>query len=115
MPKIYEKQIWGASILEVAAGTTGYGGGDSGHGGRTWIKIADGASSDFNCSWDAHKKELQIMLGGDSELDNIIKAFEFVANTLKELGQGIMTMDVVREREVGTLFEHENDMVLRSK
>ena len=31
----YSRDILSANILEVEAGTTGYKGGDSGHGGRT--------------------------------------------------------------------------------
>lgn len=39
----YSRDILSANILEVEAGTTGYKGGDSGHGGRTYFRIADAA------------------------------------------------------------------------
>ena len=36
----YSRDILSANILEVEAGTTGYKGGDSGHGGRTYCRTA---------------------------------------------------------------------------
>ena len=82
--KIYETEICNANILRVAAGTTGYCGGDSGHGGRTFIEIEDMGGTDikFNVS-GIDKKSLKIKLGGDSELGTIIQAFEFVIRTLR--------------------------------
>lgn len=35
------------NILEVEAGTTGYRGGDTGHGGRTYFRIQNAASTDM--------------------------------------------------------------------
>ena len=35
----YSREIDNANILSVEAGTTGYEGGDTGHGGRTYFKI----------------------------------------------------------------------------
>lgn len=46
----YSRDIVSANILEVEAGTTGYKGGDSGHGGRTYFRIADAASTTFRCT-----------------------------------------------------------------
>ncbi len=37
----YTRDVVSANILEVEAGTTGYQGGDSGHGGRTYFRIED--------------------------------------------------------------------------
>ena len=37
----YSRDVISANILEVEAGTTGYKGGDTGHGGRTYFRIAD--------------------------------------------------------------------------
>ena len=49
----YSRDILSANILEVEAGTTGYKGGDSGHGGRTYFRIADAAGTDnaFSNNW----------------------------------------------------------------
>lgn len=81
---MHETEIESLNILRVAVGTTGLCGGDSGHGGRTRIEIEDLASTDINCWWDYKKKKLTINLGGDSELDTIIRAFDFISEILKK-------------------------------
>ena len=43
----YTREVISANILEVEAGTTGYMGGDSGHGGRTYFRISDCGSTDM--------------------------------------------------------------------
>ena len=43
----YTRDVVSANILEVEDGTTGYQGGDSGHGGRTYFRIEDAASTDM--------------------------------------------------------------------
>ena len=82
--KMYETEISSANVLRVAAGTTGYCGGDSGHGGRTFIELADLAGTDIQFSVSGpNKRSLEIKLGGDTELSTIIEAFEFVVTTLR--------------------------------
>lgn len=44
----WKREIWNANALEIEVGTTGYQGGDSGHGGRTYLRINDLASTDIN-------------------------------------------------------------------
>lgn len=39
----YTRDVVSANILEVEAGTTGFMGGDTGHGGRTYFRIQDEA------------------------------------------------------------------------
>ena len=39
----YSRDIVSCNILEVEAGNTGYRGGDTGHGGRTYFRIQDAA------------------------------------------------------------------------
>ena len=39
----YSRDVISCNILEVEAGTTGYCGGDTGHGGRTYFRIQDAA------------------------------------------------------------------------
>lgn len=43
----YSREIESCNILEVEAGTTGYCGGDTGHGGRTYFRIQNAASTDM--------------------------------------------------------------------
>jgi hypothetical protein len=80
---IYEKEIVSANILRVAAGTTGFRGGDSGHGGRTHIEIEDLANTDVQFIVEKNGRQLRIELGGDTELETIIEALEFVSETLE--------------------------------
>ena len=75
--KTYTTTITSANILEVEAGTTGPCGGDSGHGGRAILRIADMAGTDIDVTWDADKKELVIELGGDCELHTFTCALKF--------------------------------------
>ena len=82
----YSRDILSANILEVEAGTTGYKGGDSGHGGRTYFRIADAAGTDIQvhpigCYAD---EGFEVVLGGDCELETIIRALKFITKVLEE-------------------------------
>jgi len=83
------------NIIQVEAGTTGFKGGDSGHGCRTYFKIEDKASTDMRCRVISNGKDydfsevfgasqIEIMFGGDTELESFIGALEFAANTLRK-------------------------------
>ena len=85
--KTYSQIISSANSLEVEAGTTGYMGGDSGHGGRTYFRIEDLGSTDIRPVCFENKfgnKGIEVTLGGDCELDTVIKALEFIVDTLKK-------------------------------
>ena len=43
----YTRDVVSANILEVEVGTTGYMGGDTGHGGRTYFRIKDEGGTDI--------------------------------------------------------------------
>lgn len=43
----YARDVVSCNILEVEAGTSGFKGGDSGHGGRTYFRIKDEGSTDM--------------------------------------------------------------------
>ena len=79
----FSKQIISCNIITVEAGTTGRMGGDSGHGGRTYFRISDDASTDMNCNVNGescgHACQIEIMFGGDCELETFIEALEFAA------------------------------------
>ena len=76
------------NILGVTVATNGYQGGDSGHGGRTYIRLEDLSSTDIDARVsvgpDTNSK-VEIMLGGDSELDSVIEALRWAADKLEEL------------------------------
>ncbi len=90
---IFRKELNNANILEVVAGTTGYQGGDSGHGCRTFIRIRNLGGTDIRI--DKVGKEysdegVEIVLGGDTELYTIIDGLEFIINVLKTHSDGCL-------------------------
>ena len=76
------------NTLGVTIATNGYQGGDSGHGCRTYLSFEDLCSTDIDAvvsyGQDTNAK-VQIMLGGDSELDSMIDALRWAADKLEEL------------------------------
>lgn len=80
------KELWSANIIEVECGTNGYQGGDSGHGCRTYIRISDEGGTDisFKVSENIGNGQIEIVLGGDTELTTICKALKFIRKTLKK-------------------------------
>ena len=89
----YTREINSASYLEVEAGTTGYRGGDTGYGCRTYFRIKDLGGTDISinvirdCDGDA--EGFEVMLGGDCELDSIIRALKFITKVLVEESEHI--------------------------
>ena len=83
---VYKTEFDSFNSLEVTAGTTGYKGGDSGHGCRTFIRIKDTSCTDIqiNKLTDGDRDEgVEIILGGDSELGTMIQGLEFILRVLK--------------------------------
>jgi hypothetical protein len=76
------------NVLGVTVGTNGYQGGDSGHGSRTYICLEDLGSTDIDAAvslnHDGYTK-VEIMLGGDSELDSLIDTLRWAADRLEAL------------------------------
>ena len=87
----YSREIVSANLLEVEAGTTGYMGGDSGQGGRTYFRITDLGSTDIEVypSGENGEEGFEVVLGGDCELHTIIKALKFITQVLEEESQGV--------------------------
>lgn len=83
----YTREVISANILEVEAGTTGYMGGDSGHGGRTYLRIQDSASTDMEIRTFVDKhgcNGFEVFLGGDCELETTIRALKFITKVLED-------------------------------
>lgn len=84
----WQREIVDANILSVEAGTTGYRGGDTGHGGRTYIRITDACGTDISVRATrgifGEMSGIEIILGGDAELSTIIEAFKFITRVLEE-------------------------------
>lgn len=88
----YNRDVVSANILEVEAGTTGYRGGDTGHGGRTYFKIKDAAGTDMdiNVLHDRYGcTGFEVTLGGDCELETMIRALKFITKVLEEESQEV--------------------------
>lgn len=85
--RIFEAEINGCNNIRVAVGTTGKRGGDSGYGGRTFLKITDLAATvgavTVNQNIAAPFRDLEIMLEGDSELETFLIALKFAVNRLE--------------------------------
>ena len=91
------------NILSVEVGTTGYMGGDTGHGGRTYLRITDEGSTDLRCrmkandgkDYEAHRaNQIEIMLGGDTELGTFTQALRFAADVLEKKISGELDLTV---------------------
>ena len=83
----YTRDVISANILEVEAGTTGYMGGDSGHGRRTYFRISDCGSTDMEVRTivDRHGcNGFEVFLGGDCELKTTIRALKFITKVLED-------------------------------
>ncbi len=81
-----------ACILRATVSTTGFCGGDGGHGGHTLIELEDLGSTDISCELSEAPskgvyKKVAISLGGDAELRVIIKALRFAADSLEALSR----------------------------
>lgn len=87
----YQRDVVDCNILEVVAGTTGYKGGDSGHGGRTYFSIKDLAGTDIRVKTIGSEGRggFEVTLGGDSELETIIQALKFITEALEDEAKGV--------------------------
>lgn len=83
----YTRDVVSCNILQVEAGTTGYMGGDTGHGGRTYFRIKDEGGTDIDIKpfMDRCGSEgFEVTLGGDCELETMIRALKFITKVLEE-------------------------------
>lgn len=84
----YSREVVSCNILEVEAGTTGYQGGDTGHGGRTYFSIKNAACTDMDVRVMRDRFGatigFEVFLGGDCELETTIRALKFITKVLEE-------------------------------
>jgi hypothetical protein len=83
IPHIADTEISGANHLRVAAGTNGFQGGDTGHGGQTYFAISDAGGTDMTAVVEDDGKSVRIAFGGDEELRTFIEALRFALSTLE--------------------------------
>ena len=81
-----ERSFVGACLMTVTVKTTGFCGGDSGHGGRSEIVLSDDGG--FNLDGSDHGSgQVVIRCGGDAELEMLSDALVFAGNILKSLAE----------------------------
>ena len=85
----FTREITGANILEVEAGTNGFKGGNAEHGSRTYFRIRDLGGTDMFVKtsrrpFSNNTESAEFILGGDCELETIIRALKFVVKVLEE-------------------------------
>ena len=90
----WEREIIDANILSVEAGTNGYQGGDTGHGGRTYIRISDEGGTDISAKVIKDRcgntSGIEIALGGDAELSTMIEALKFITKVLEDGREAVL-------------------------
>ena len=85
---LHTSEFGAFNTLGFTVGTNGYHGGDSGHGGRTYISIQDLGCTDMDANVSRSSEygpKVEMILGGDSELDSIIEGLRWAADKLEEL------------------------------
>lgn len=80
-----EEEFVNCNILGVKVATNGYCGGDSGHGSRTYLRLEDKAATDIDIRLINGGTGVEIMLGGDTELETFIQALRWAADNLEEM------------------------------
>jgi len=114
--KIKSKTITPACIMKVEVGTNCPQGGDSGHGGRTYIKIANEGGVDWKIRVKDKDGEyvfedvesLEILLGGDSECECIAKACNFMAKSLGFKEEFEKYLEDIEEHALRILWASDN-------
>ena len=88
----YTRDVVSYNILQVEAGTNGYQGGDSGHGSRTDCRIKDEGCTDMEMKPIVSKwgcDGFEVTLGGDCELETMIRALKLIVKVLEEESQEV--------------------------
>ena len=84
----FTREITGANMLEVEAGTNGFKGGNAEHGSRTYFRIKDLGGTDMFVkrfrAENGNTAEFEVYLGGDCELETMLRALKFVVKVLED-------------------------------
>lgn len=75
------EEFYEANCLKVSADTTGFRGGDGGHGGQTTITIEDLGGTSFDAKLT--KDGIALTMYGDSELRTLYKGINFIKHALE--------------------------------
>lgn len=87
----FTRDIINANILRVEAGTNGYHGGDSSYGCRAYFRIEDLGSTDIRVRplGKYNHEGFEVVIGGDSELETLITALNFITKALEDGAKGV--------------------------
>ena len=81
------RDVTDCNCFAAEAGTNGYQGGDWGHGSRTVLNLRDLGGTDFYCVVHGERyeqpDEIEIVLGGDSELATVKEVLRWWLNVLE--------------------------------
>jgi len=88
-----KKDLSFSNCLGIVAGTNCPKGGDSGHGGRTYLRIENLGGTDMSVKLDksgqfTQVEAIEIVLSGDSECETLIDALKFALRTLENQFKG---------------------------
>ena len=91
----FTREVISANAIEVEVGTNGFkGGGNAEHGGRTYFRITDLGNTDMFVKTalgrNGNTGEVEFILGGDCELETIIRALKFAVKVLEEESAEVM-------------------------
>lgn len=85
------KTLSSANILEITAATTGYRGGDAGHGCRTIVRIEDRGGTAIKARVIPESIHgnggVELMLAGDCELLTLVDGLRFAADALEKIAE----------------------------
>ena len=84
----FTREVASANTIEVEVGTNGFKGGNASCGSRTYIRIKDLGGTDMFVkrfrAENGNTAEFEVYLGGDCELETIIRALKFVVKVLED-------------------------------
>ena len=84
----FTREVISANAIEVEVGTNGFKGGNAEHGCRTYFRITDLGNTDMFVKMalgrNGNTGEVEFILGGDCELETIIRALKFAVKVLEE-------------------------------
>lgn len=91
----FTREVTSANTLEVEVGTNGFKGGSAEHGSRTYLRITDLGNTDMFVKtsrrpYSNNTCEVEFFLGGDCELETIIRALKFAVKVLEEESAEVM-------------------------
>ena len=85
----FTREVTSSNAIEVEVGTNGFKGGNAEHGSRTYFRIRDLGGTDMFVKtsrrpFSNNTESAEFILGGDCELETIIRALKFVVKVLEE-------------------------------